>query len=115
MTSAREQGRRRILLSSPDVSCLEEELVTQAIRSGWIAPLGPMVDRFEAQVAARCGRRHAVALSSGTAALHLALLAAGAGPGTVVIVPTLTFAATTNAVVYTGAQPFFVDCEERSG
>src|SRR3954464_1173686 len=105
----------RILLSSPDVGDREEELVVAAVRSGWIAPLGPMVDAFEEQVAARCGRRHAVALSSGTAALHLGLLELGAGPGTAVIVPTLTFAATANAVVYTGAEPFFVDCDEETG
>jgi dTDP-4-amino-4,6-dideoxygalactose transaminase len=74
-----------------------------------------MVDAFEQAIAQRCGRRHAVALSSGTAALHLALLEAGAGPGTVVIVPTMTFAATANAVVYTGAEPFFVDCEADTG
>jgi dTDP-4-amino-4,6-dideoxygalactose transaminase len=102
-------------LSSPDVGALEEELVGAAIRSGWIAPLGPMVDEFEERIAARCGRRHAVALSSGTAALHLALLQAGAGPGTAVVVPTLTFAATANAAVYTGAEPVFVDCDPETG
>jgi dTDP-4-amino-4,6-dideoxygalactose transaminase len=108
-------ARQRILLSSPDVGGREEELLTEAVRSGWVAPLGPMVDTFEAKVAARCGRRHAVALSSGTAALHLALLQAGACPGSVVVVPTLTFAATAFAVVYSGAEPVFVDCEEKSG
>jgi dTDP-4-amino-4,6-dideoxygalactose transaminase len=107
--------RRRILLSSPDVGQREEQLVVEAVRSGWIAPLGPMVDAFEHAIAQRCGRRHAVALSSGTAALHLALVEAGAGAGTVVIVPTMTFAATANAVVYTGAEPFFVDCEADTG
>jgi dTDP-4-amino-4,6-dideoxygalactose transaminase len=114
MTSA-PATRGRILLSSPDVGQREEEMVVQAVRSGWIAPLGPMVDAFEQAIAERCGRGHAVALSSGTAALHLALLKAGAGPGKVVIVPTMTFAATANAVVYTGAEPFFVDCEEGTG
>jgi dTDP-4-amino-4,6-dideoxygalactose transaminase len=115
MTSTRTQVRPRILLSSPDVGALEEERVGEAIRSGWIAPLGPMVDAFEERIAVRCGRRHAVALSSGTAALHLALLQVGAGPGTAVIVPTLTFAATANATVYTGAEPVFVDCDPESG
>src|SRR5215213_359299 len=115
MTATPVRAQQRILLSSPDVGCREEELVGEAIRSGWIAPLGPMVDAFEAEMAARCGRRHAVALSSGTAALHLALLEMGAGPGTAVIVPTLTFAATANAVVYTGAEPVFVDCDAESG
>ncbi len=115
MTSSPSQERSRVLLSSPDVGRREEEWVTEAIRSRWVAPLGPMVDSFETRVAARCGRRHAVALSSGTAALHLALLQVGAGPGSVVVVPTLTFAATANAVVYTGAEAVFVDCEPESG
>lgn len=105
----------RVLLSPPDVGAREEELVVQAIRSGWIAPLGPMVDEFEARMAERCGRAHAVALSSGTAALHLGLLELGARPGTVVVVPTMTFAATANAVVYTGAEPVFVDCDRSTG
>ena len=115
MTLAPERTRERILLSSPDVGPREEELLVEAVRSGWIAPLGPMVDAFEDGMAARCGRAHAVALSSGTAALHLGLLELGAGPGTVVIVPTMTFAATANAVVYTGAEPVFVDCDQMTG
>ncbi|MCF6745193.1 aminotransferase class I/II-fold pyridoxal phosphate-dependent enzyme [Blastococcus sp. KM273128] len=113
--SAVQQTRQRVLLSPPDVGPREEELVVEAVRSGWIAPLGPMVDAFERGMAERTGRQHAVALSSGTAALHLALLEAGAKAGTVVIVPTMTFAATANAVVYTGAEPFFVDCDEETG
>ncbi|SDY75649.1 dTDP-4-amino-4,6-dideoxygalactose transaminase [Modestobacter sp. DSM 44400] len=112
MTTTMRPVRERVLLSTPDVGPREEELVVQAIRSGWIAPLGPMVDEFEARMAERCGRAHAVALSSGTAALHLGLLELGAGPGTVVVVPTMTFAATANAVVYTGAEPVFVDCDD---
>ena len=115
MTVMSEGTRERILLSPPDVGAREEELVVAAIRSGWIAPLGPMVDAFEEGMAARCGRAHAVALSSGTAALHLGLLELGARRGTVVVVPTMTFAATANAVVYTGAEPVFVDCDETTG
>jgi dTDP-4-amino-4,6-dideoxygalactose transaminase len=107
--------RPRILLSSPDVGDREQELVAEAIASGWIAPLGPMVDAFEQRIAERCGRTHAVALSSGTAALHLGLLELGARPGTAVVVPTLTFAATANAVAYCGAEPVFVDCDPASG
>ncbi len=99
----------RIHLSKADVGEVEESLVLEAMRSGWIAPLGPMVDRFEQQVAERVGVGHALALSSGTAALHLALLHHGAGPGTVVVLPSMTFAATANAVLYTGAEPVFVD------
>jgi dTDP-4-amino-4,6-dideoxygalactose transaminase len=105
----------RIYLSPPDIGAREEELCVAALRSGWVAPLGPMVDAFEEALADRCGRRHAVALSSGTAALHLALLELGAAPGTVVIVPTMTFAATANAVVYCGATPVFVDCDSIHG
>ena len=105
----------RIHLSKPDVTEHEERLVLEALRSGWVAPLGPMVDRFEAEVAERVGVAGALALSSGTAALHLALLDLGAGPGRVVVVPTMTFAASANAVVYTGAEPVFVDADPRDG
>ncbi|WP_216870584.1 aminotransferase class I/II-fold pyridoxal phosphate-dependent enzyme [Modestobacter excelsi] len=115
MTAAPVRRRGRILLSSPDVGGREQELVAEAIASGWIAPLGPMVDAFEQRIAERCGRAHAVALSSGTAALHLALLELGARPGRAVIVPTMTFIATANAVVYTGAEPVFVDCDPETG
>ncbi|MFQ6171911.1 DegT/DnrJ/EryC1/StrS family aminotransferase [Oryzobacter sp. R7] len=101
--------RDRIFLSKAHVSDVEEKYVLEALRSGWVAPLGPMVDRFEREVAQRCGVSGALALSSGTAALHLALLNAGAAPGTVVVLPTLTFAASANAVAYTGAEPVFVD------
>ncbi|MFC6023004.1 DegT/DnrJ/EryC1/StrS family aminotransferase [Plantactinospora solaniradicis] len=105
----------QILLSPPDVGALEESYVLRAIRSGWIAPAGPDLAAFEQEVAERAGTRYAVALSSGTAALHLALLALGAGPGQVVVVPTLTFVATANAVAYTGAEPVFVDCDPATG
>ncbi|MEA3550223.1 DegT/DnrJ/EryC1/StrS family aminotransferase [Pseudarthrobacter sp. C1] len=101
----------RIYMSSPDVGELEEKFVLDALRSGWVAPLGPDVDSFEAEVAARVGVSHAVALSSGTAALHLALLSHGIGDGDLVLTSTMTFAATANAIRYTGAQPFFVDSD----
>ncbi|MGW4462103.1 aminotransferase class I/II-fold pyridoxal phosphate-dependent enzyme [Micromonospora sp. NPDC004704] len=105
----------RVYLSPPDVGPLEESYLVRALRSGWVAPVGPEVDAFEREVAERVGAAYAVAVSSGTAALHLALLALGAGPGQVVVVPTLTFVATANAVVYTGAEPVFVDCEPATG
>jgi dTDP-4-amino-4,6-dideoxygalactose transaminase len=89
--------------------------ILEAMRSGWVAPVGPAIDAFELEVAKRVGSKHAVALSSGTAPLHLALLALGAGPSQVVVVPTLTFVATANAVTYTGAEPVFVDCEPETG
>ncbi len=98
-----------IHLSKADVTELEERYVVDAIRSGWCAPLGPDVDAFEAEVAELVGVRHALALASGSAALHLALMEVGAGPGRVVVTPTMTFAATVNAVAYTGATPVFVD------
>ena len=105
----------RIYLSSPDVGDLEEQYVLAAMRSGWIAPLGPDVDAFEQEVAARIGVKHAVALSSGTAALHLGLLGLGVKSGDVVITSTMTFAATANAIVYTGAEPYLIDCELETG
>lgn len=105
----------RILLSQADVSETEEKAVLEALRSGWVTPLGPEVDAFEEEMAARVGVGHALAVSSGTAALHLALLGAGAGPGRVVVVPTLTFAASANAVVHAGATPVFVDALEDDG
>lgn len=105
----------RIYMSSPDVGQLEEEYILSALHSGWIAPLGPDVDKFENEMAQRVGRSHAVALSSGTAALHLALLANGVGPGSVCLTSSMTFAATANAITYTGAEPFFIDCLPSTG
>lgn len=89
----------------------ERTALLRAFDSGWVAPLGPEVDAFEVELAQFCGRRHAVALSSGTAALHLALQLAGVKPGDRVLVSTLTFVATANAVVYCGAAPVFIDSE----
>lgn len=110
-----EQTEERIHLSSPDVGPLEEQAVLAALRSGWIAPAGPDLNAFEAEIAQRVGVEHAVGLSTGTAALHLGLLALGVKPGDVVITTTLTFAATANAIVYTGAEPFFIDVEPVTG
>ncbi len=99
----------RIFLSPPDVSDAERKLLLAAFDSNWVAPVGPDLDAFEAQVAALLGVRHAVALSSGTAALHLALIAAGVHRGDTVLVPSFTFAASANAVMYLGARPVFLD------
>jgi dTDP-4-amino-4,6-dideoxygalactose transaminase len=104
----------RTYLSPPDVTSLEIAAVEKAMKSGWIAPLGPEVDGFERDFATYCGVDHAVALSTGTAAIHLGLLSLGIGPGDEVVVPTLTFAATAFAVAYTGAAPIFVDVETES-
>lgn len=105
----------RIYMSSPDVGEAEEQAVVAAMRSGWIAPLGPDVDAFERELAERVGVAHAVALSSGTAALHLGLLTLGVKPGDVVLTSSMTFAATANAIVYTGAEPYFIDADPATG
>jgi dTDP-4-amino-4,6-dideoxygalactose transaminase len=101
----------RIYLSPPDLAGTELAMLGDAIASGWIAPLGPHVDGFEAEMCARIDLPHAVALSSGTAALHLALEVLGIGRGDEVWLSTLTFAATANAVTYVGATPVFVDSD----
>ena len=102
---------KRIYLSPPDLGPLDRELLLDAFDSGWAAPLGPHVDAFEREVAAVAGVPYAVALSSGTAGLHLALLALGVGPGDDVLTSTLTFAATANAIAYVGATPVFIDSD----
>jgi dTDP-4-amino-4,6-dideoxygalactose transaminase len=104
----------RIYLSPPDVGDVERKLLLEAFDSNWVAPVGPDLNAFEAQVAELVGVRHAVALSSGTAALHLALVAAGVGRGDTVLVPSFTFAATANAVMYLGARPVFLDSTPES-
>jgi dTDP-4-amino-4,6-dideoxygalactose transaminase len=101
----------RLFLSPPDVGRAERALLLEAFDSNWIAPLGPHVDAFEQEFAASVGMPAAAALSSGTAALHLALILAGVGAGDDVLVPTLTFVATANAVAYVGARPVFIDSD----
>jgi len=96
-------------LSPPDVGAVERKLLLEAFDSGWVAPAGPDLTAFEDEVASLLGVRAAVALSSGTAALHLALLVLGVRAGDKVVVPSLTFAATANAVRYLDATPLFVD------
>lgn len=103
--------RKRIYLSPPHMGPDERSLLLEAFDSNWIAPLGPHVDAFEREVALRVGAAHAVALSSGTAALHLALEVLGVGQGDEVLVSSLTFAATVNPVIYRGAVPVFIDSE----
>lgn len=104
-----------ILLSTPDVGELEERAIVSAFRSGWIAPLGPEVDLFEAEVAAYIGVDHGIALASGTAALHMGLLALNVRRGDIVLTSTMTFAATAFAITYTGAIPYFIDCLPGTG
>jgi pyridoxal phosphate-dependent aminotransferase EpsN len=102
----------RIYLSPPHMSGAELGLLIDAFESNWIAPLGPHVDGFEREFAERVGTQHAVALSSGTAALHMALRALGMQRGDEVICSTLTFAASANPIVYEGGHPVFVDCDD---
>src|SRR5215475_13151707 len=88
----------------------EADAAAEAVASGWIAQ-GPRVEEFEEAFAAAVGTPHAVAVSSCTTALHLALIAAGIGPGDEVVVPSLSFIATANSVRYVGAQPVFADVD----
>ncbi len=104
----------RIYLSPPHIGPDELMLVTEAFETNWVAPVGPHVDAFEAEFAAYVGAEHAVALSSGTAALHLALRDLGVGPGDEVAVSDLTFCASVNPILYEGATPVFVDSEPHS-
>ncbi|MBN8233265.1 aminotransferase class I/II-fold pyridoxal phosphate-dependent enzyme [Corallococcus macrosporus] len=104
----------RIYLSSPHMGTLERRYVDDAFQSNWIAPLGPHVDAFQEEFARCVGARHALALSSGTAALHLALQLVGVGPGDDVLVSTLTFSASVNPIRYLGASPVFIDSERTS-
>ena len=104
----------RIYLSPPHMSGREQGYVREVFDSNWIAPLGPQVDAFEAEFAATVGARHALALSSGTAALHLALQIVGVEAGDEVLVSTLTFVASANPIVYLGARPVFIDSERVS-
>ena len=104
----------RIYLSSPHMGALERGFVEDAFASNWIAPLGPHVDAFQEEFARCVGAPHALALSSGTAALHLALQLLGVGPGDEVLVSTLTFSASVNPIRYLGASPIFIDSERTS-
>lgn len=104
----------RIFLSPPHMTATERELLLEAFDANWVAPVGPQLDEFERVFAEFQGVEHAVAISSGSAGLHLALLIAGVEAGDRVIVPTFTFAATANAVTYCGATPIFVDSEPRT-
>ena len=104
-------GPWKILLSPPEVGADERELLLAAFDSGWVAPAGPDIDAFERELAALTGTPAVAALSSGTAALHLALAAVGVAAGDEVLVSTLTFGASAFAVTYLGARPVFVDCE----
>jgi dTDP-4-amino-4,6-dideoxygalactose transaminase len=103
---------QQIYLSAPDMSDDERALLLDAFDSNWIAPLGPHVNAFEAEIASRAGVAHAAALSSGTAGIDLALRLVGVRPGDRVLVPSLTFVASVAPVVHMRAEPIFVDSDE---
>jgi len=107
---------RRVFLSSPHMSDegYEQAFVKEAFDTNWIAPLGENVNKFEEELAEKVGIKSAAALSSGTAAIHLALKAANVGEGDIVFCPTLTFSATANPIIYQNATPVFIDSEEKT-
>jgi perosamine synthetase len=105
------EQRRMIPVAEPMLGEHELEYVTDAVKSGWVSSIGHYVTEFERGIAAACTADEGVATCNGTAALHLALAVMGVGPGDEVIVPTLTFIATANAVRYLGATPVFVDSD----
>ncbi len=108
--------RYRLYLATPHMSdeAFELEYVHEAFQTNWIAPLGANVDGFERELCQKVGARHAAALNSGTAAIHMALLAAGVGRGDVVFCQSLTFAASANPIVYLGAEPVFIDSDRKT-
>lgn len=106
--------KKFIPIARPYISSRELNNVITAVKSSWISSTGAYIDQFEKAFAETVGTRFAVSTSSGTAALHLALLALGIGPGDEVIVPALTFVATANVVAYTGAKVILVDVEQDS-
>lgn len=103
------EENKPILLSPPDVGHLERKYLMQAFDGGWIAPVGPDLTEFENDLSEFTGWPGIVAVSSGTAALHLALIATGVSEGDYVFVSTFTFIATVNAISYLGAVPVFID------
>ncbi len=111
MISPGTRTATRIYLSPPHLGEAERRFVAEAFDSNWIAPLGPNVDGFERDLQSYTGAAHAAALSSGTAALHLALILLGVGPGDEVVCSSFTFSASANPILYQGAVPVFVDAE----
>lgn len=114
MVKRLERTKVSMPLAAPVLDGNERRYVMDCLDSTWISSIGPYIGRFERTFADFCGVSHAVSCCNGTAALHLALLATGIGPGDEVLVPTLTYVATANAVRYCGAKPVFVDSEPAS-
>ena len=114
MVSQVDGTKKRIYLSPPDMGDDEFTLLKDAFDSNWIAPLGPHVDKFEDEFASCVQMQHATALSSGTAAIHIALKLLGIQPGDEVLCSSLTFIATASPIVHEGAQPVFIDSDATS-
>ncbi len=110
----KQKEKEHLPLHEPVLSGNEWCYIKDCLDSGWVSSVGKYVDAFEENLASYTGVKKAVAVVNGTAALHISLLLAGIGPQDEVIVPTLTFAATANAVAYTGAIPHFADCDEQT-
>src|SRR6056297_1432711 len=108
--------KKKIYLSSPHMSeeGYEMEYIQEAFDTNWIAPLGKNVDEFENELARKVGSKAATALVSGTAAIHMALKAAGIGEGDIVFCPSLTFSASANPIIYQNATPVFIDSDYES-
>lgn len=102
---------QRIYLSPPHMGQFERQYIEEAIESNWIAPVGPHIDAFEREIAEYAGLHGAVALSSGTAAIHLAIKLLGIGKGDLVFCSSLTFVASINPALYEGITPIFIDSE----
>lgn len=105
---------QRIPLSVPQLGGNAERYLHECVETNFVSSVGPFVDRFEGEFAAFVGAKHAVACASGTAAIHVALRLLGVGRGDEVLVPTFTFIASANPILYEGATPVFVDSERRS-
>ncbi|MDP6708239.1 MAG: aminotransferase class I/II-fold pyridoxal phosphate-dependent enzyme [Alphaproteobacteria bacterium] len=109
-----DAAAERLPLAEPNLAGNEARYLQECIETGYVSSVGPFVDRFELAVAAAAGAANGVAVASGTAGLHLALLALGVGAGDLVIVPAYSFIASANAVAYCGAEPWFVDIAPES-
>jgi pyridoxal phosphate-dependent aminotransferase EpsN len=104
-------NKKRIFLCAPHMSGNEQKYMNDAFQTNWIAPLGPNVDAFEKEIATHVGASAGVAVSSGTAAIHLALTLLGVSSGDTVFCSSLTFVASANPILYQGAEPVFIDSE----
>ena len=102
---------KQILLSTPHMGAQELEFIKEAFITNWIAPVGPHINAFETEFCQEIGSKHAAAVSSGTAALHLALRLIGVEPGDEVFCSTLTFIASASPITYLGAKPVFIDSD----